>query len=284
MTVELKGMNVSRERGAATFNGYLMLLVTLALWACDGLALRGVHPAGRRRPARRRPRWRSPRSACCWRLSPLCGFFMIQPNQAGGDHAVRRLQGHRPDRRPALGVAVDDAQEALGPRAQRPFRAGQDQRPQGQPDRHRLQRGVARRRHRAGGVRRRRLQGVRRTSRSRPGLRTVGARHPYDDLEEEESHAARQPRRGQRRAAHRAQRAAPGRRDRGRRGGPDPPRLCGRDRRRDAPPPAGRGGDRRARQAGDGRGHDGRDGARTSFRKTASSTSTTSARRRWCRT
>ena len=48
MTVELKGMNVSRERAAETFNGYVMLLVALVLSA---LALSLARPVSVRLPA-----------------------------------------------------------------------------------------------------------------------------------------------------------------------------------------------------------------------------------------
>jgi hypothetical protein len=50
----------------------------------------------------------------------LCGFYMLSPTRRRRS-PVRRLQGHRPHHRPALGAAVDDAQEGLGPRQQHHF-------------------------------------------------------------------------------------------------------------------------------------------------------------------
>ena len=33
MSIEMKGMNISRERAGAAFNGYLVLVLTLAMFA-----------------------------------------------------------------------------------------------------------------------------------------------------------------------------------------------------------------------------------------------------------
>ncbi|MXO75578.1 SPFH domain-containing protein [Altererythrobacter aerius] len=81
MSIELKGMNTSRERGAATFNGYAMLAVTLVLLALAVwrfvLFVRLVDAnlnAG-------------PEAALSFGLLflagiAMAGFYMIQPNQA----------------------------------------------------------------------------------------------------------------------------------------------------------------------------------------------------------
>ncbi|MFN6934058.1 MAG: SPFH domain-containing protein [Tsuneonella sp.] len=81
MTVELKGMNVSRERGAATFNGYAMLAVALALSALTVWRfvafIRLVDadlPAG--------PEVASAVVLLVLAFVALAGFYMIQPNQA----------------------------------------------------------------------------------------------------------------------------------------------------------------------------------------------------------
>ena len=81
MSVELKGMNTSRERPAQTFNGYVMLVLTAALFALAAWRfaafIRVVDadlPAG---------------GAAAMLVAPLIlalvgaiGFYMIQPNQA----------------------------------------------------------------------------------------------------------------------------------------------------------------------------------------------------------
>ena len=81
MTVELKGMNVSRERAAETFNGYVMLLVALVLSALAAwrfvLFVRLVvtnQPAG----------FEVAGALILLFLAVLAmaGFYMIQPNQA----------------------------------------------------------------------------------------------------------------------------------------------------------------------------------------------------------
>jgi uncharacterized membrane protein YqjE len=81
MSVELKGMNTSRERPARTFNGYLMLVVTLALFALAAwrfVAFIRIVDANQPVSA----------SAALWAVALIlaligaCGFYMIQPNQA----------------------------------------------------------------------------------------------------------------------------------------------------------------------------------------------------------
>lgn len=81
MSMELKGMNVSRERGAATFNGYLMLVMALALWAVTiwrFIAFIRLADAGQ-------PAGAALAIAAVGLLLAIvasCGFYMIQPNQA----------------------------------------------------------------------------------------------------------------------------------------------------------------------------------------------------------
>ena len=128
-----------------------------------------------------------------------------------GDHPVRRLSGHRPRDRPALGHAMDDAQEGCRARQQLHFRQDQGQRPARQSDRDGGTDRLACCRHGAGAVRRRRLPHLReRAGRSgdpdhRLALSLRRFRAPR-------SHAARQSRRGRRRAAQGIDRAARGRR------------------------------------------------------------------------
>lgn len=81
MSMELKGMNVSRERGAATFNGYLMLVMALALWAVTiwrFIAFIRLTDADQ-------PAGAALAIAAVGLLLAIvasCGFYMIQPNQA----------------------------------------------------------------------------------------------------------------------------------------------------------------------------------------------------------
>ena len=81
MSVELKGMNVSRERGAATFNGYLMLLVTLALWAVTVWRFAAfIRLADANQPAGAAIAIAA--IALTLAIVASCGFYMIQPNRA----------------------------------------------------------------------------------------------------------------------------------------------------------------------------------------------------------
>ena len=81
MSVEMKGMNVSRERAGSAFNGYAMLLVALALAALSAwrfaafvrLENADAPAAGALAVAL---------LAALLALLVLTGFYMIQPNQA----------------------------------------------------------------------------------------------------------------------------------------------------------------------------------------------------------
>lgn len=82
MSVELKGMNTSRERPAKTFNGYFMLFVLLAtvvvgVWLVAG----GFPPAGAERVVKLMFVG-SVLLAIVGTLLVASGFYMIQPNQA----------------------------------------------------------------------------------------------------------------------------------------------------------------------------------------------------------
>lgn len=82
MSVELKGMNTSRERPAKTFNGYFMLFVLLAIvvvgvWLVAG----GFPPAGAERVVKLLFVG-SVLLAIVGTLLVASGFYMIQPNQA----------------------------------------------------------------------------------------------------------------------------------------------------------------------------------------------------------
>jgi len=81
MSVELKGMNVSRERGAATFNGYLMLLVTLGLWAVTiWRFIAFIRLADANQPVGAALAIAA--AGLLLAIVASCGFYMIQPNQA----------------------------------------------------------------------------------------------------------------------------------------------------------------------------------------------------------
>ena len=92
MSVELKGMNVSRERAAETFNGYVMLLVALVLSALAVwrfvLFVRLVdtnQPAG----------FEVAGALILLFLAVLAmaGFYMIQPNQAAAINLFGSYRG-----------------------------------------------------------------------------------------------------------------------------------------------------------------------------------------------
>lgn len=82
MSVELKGMNTSRERPAKTFNGYFMLFVLLAtvvlgVWLVAG----GFPPAGAERMVKLMFVG-GVLLAILVALFVAAGFYMVQPNQA----------------------------------------------------------------------------------------------------------------------------------------------------------------------------------------------------------
>jgi uncharacterized membrane protein len=82
MSVELKGMNRSREVPASAFNGFVMLLVLLAVIALGAwLVAGGFPPAGADKPAKL-AFVGSLVGAIVAALFVAVGFYMIQPNQA----------------------------------------------------------------------------------------------------------------------------------------------------------------------------------------------------------
>lgn len=79
----LKGMNVSRESGAHSYSGYPMLLVLLALIALAAWALLGAAPGFDAGKGEKLLFVGAIVGSAIALLLLLCGFFMIQPNQAG---------------------------------------------------------------------------------------------------------------------------------------------------------------------------------------------------------
>ena len=82
MSVELKGMNTSRERPARTFNGYLMLLVLLAAVAIAVLLVSNGAPGDGATRAMKLAFAGKLVGAILVPLFVAVGFYMIQPNQA----------------------------------------------------------------------------------------------------------------------------------------------------------------------------------------------------------
>ena len=179
-----------------------------------------------------------------------------------GDHPVRRLSGHRPHDRPALGPAVDDAQEGCRSAPTTSF-----------PTRSRSTTCAATRsrwRRRSSGAwstPRRRCSTSTITStfvrvQVEAAIRTIGSRYPYDDFEHlEVTLRGNHDEVGVELRKELIARLAVAGHHR-RRMRLHPPRLCAGDRRGDAPPPAGAGGRRGAQDPGRRRGRNGRDGAR----------------------
>lgn len=82
MSVELKGMNTSRERPARTYNGYVMLLILLVAIAFAAISVAGgLPPYGADKLVKVLFVGRIVLSAVVG-LLVLSGFYMIQPNQA----------------------------------------------------------------------------------------------------------------------------------------------------------------------------------------------------------
>ncbi len=81
MVTERQGMNVSREVPASSYNGYVQLLVLLALIAGAAWLLPALVPGG---PLNDSPALfiAAIATAVVIILIVACGFFMIQPNQA----------------------------------------------------------------------------------------------------------------------------------------------------------------------------------------------------------
>jgi len=101
MVNELQGMNVSRERAAKTYNGYVMLLVLLATVAWFAWTVTSGAPGF---GASKGAKWLFVGSligAGIPFLLIICGFFMIQPNQTavitlfGAYSGTERTEGLR---------------------------------------------------------------------------------------------------------------------------------------------------------------------------------------------
>jgi len=82
MSVELKGMNTSRERPATTFNGYLMLLVLLAVIALSAFILTDGVPRSGATDGEQLAFAGTIVVAILATLIVAIGFYMLQPNQA----------------------------------------------------------------------------------------------------------------------------------------------------------------------------------------------------------
>ena len=82
MSVELTGMKTSRETAATSYNGYIMLLVLLALVAVLALVLPGMAPADGAAKGAKVAFFFTLVAALVGVLIVAAGFFMIQPNQA----------------------------------------------------------------------------------------------------------------------------------------------------------------------------------------------------------
>ena len=80
MTVELKGMNRSRERAASSFNGYLILLVLLAVVAFGVWTVTAGFPPYGATDAMKLAFIGKLVGAALAALFILAGFYMIQPN------------------------------------------------------------------------------------------------------------------------------------------------------------------------------------------------------------
>lgn len=82
MSVEMKGMNVSRERPGRTFNGYLMLFVSLALLALAAWRFAEFVPMARADAPGAGSEVALSLGLLTAALLAMTGFYMIQPNQA----------------------------------------------------------------------------------------------------------------------------------------------------------------------------------------------------------
>ncbi len=82
MSVELRGMNVSRERAASSYNGYIMLTVLAALAIFALVALPGMVPDSGASKAAKLVFVGSLLGTLIGLILVASGFFMIQPNQA----------------------------------------------------------------------------------------------------------------------------------------------------------------------------------------------------------
>ena len=82
MSMELKGMKTSRESAAASYNGYVMLIVLLGLLVFAGVALPGMVPADGAAKAIKLMFVGALVVTILAITLVAVGFFMIQPNQA----------------------------------------------------------------------------------------------------------------------------------------------------------------------------------------------------------
>ena len=82
MSLELTGMKISRETAAKSYNGYIMLLVLLALVAVLAFVLPGMVPEGGASKIAKLTFVGSLVLSVLGVLVIAAGFFMIQPNQA----------------------------------------------------------------------------------------------------------------------------------------------------------------------------------------------------------
>lgn len=81
MVTEMKGMNVSREVRGSSYNGYVQLLVLLALIGVSAWLIPALAPGGQLNDSP--PLFIAAiTAAIVIILVVACGFFMIQPNQA----------------------------------------------------------------------------------------------------------------------------------------------------------------------------------------------------------
>lgn len=79
MSVELKGMNTSRERAASSYNGYIMLIILVVVVAALAFILPGLAPGD---GATKLTFVGALIASLIGVLILASGFFMIQPNQA----------------------------------------------------------------------------------------------------------------------------------------------------------------------------------------------------------
>lgn len=82
MSVELKGMNTSRERAASSYNGYVMLIILVVVVAALAFILPGLAPGDGATKAAKLTFVGALIASLMGVLILAAGFFMIQPNQA----------------------------------------------------------------------------------------------------------------------------------------------------------------------------------------------------------
>lgn len=82
MSVELKGMNTSRESAASSYNGYIMLIILVVVVAALAFLLPGIFPEGEASKGAKLTFIGALIASLMGVLILAAGFFMIQPNQA----------------------------------------------------------------------------------------------------------------------------------------------------------------------------------------------------------